>query len=341
MIDFSAKRSSPFGQKELKFIDHIDKEEFLKLSKLDYEVLQLQSYAHNPEGFTDKPNIKFKGIPNSYALVRSDDGYCFTTDGKLVTERYSAFQNGDMYDFAASIQDYENVKFNTAGEFRHGERVFCTLDLNDIIDLGYSDIIERYLLITSRHDGRGSINIRFVNTRVVCENTLNLALGEKTQNSWKVIHTLNKDERINTIQSIIYNKKRSSLELKEKLDLYKRIQIQDKDRMKLLTYLTFNKHLYTLYKNNKYIFGTVVTDAMTAAEIKILKELNAINKTIDEGVGQNLHKGTLLQVFNGISCYYQNVKMYKDREEHFNTILSNDLTTMFEAQAVDFVSHEL
>lgn len=340
-IDFSAKRTSPFQRTGVKFREHVELEEFLTSAKLDYEVLQLPVYARNPEGFKDKPEIKLKGIPNTYALVRDDNGYCFTTDAKLVTGRYSAFQNADMYEFIASIQDYDNVKIATAGQFRHGERVFCTVELGDVIDLGHSDIIERYLLITNKHDGRGSIGIRFVNTRVVCENTLNLALSEQTQNSWKVIHTLNKDERIDTIRQIIYHKRTTSLEIKEKLEQYKKITIQDKDRIKLLSYLTFNPHTFTNYKKNNFVFGSSVTNAMTAAEIKQLREVNAIIKTIDEGVGQEYHRGTLLHMFNGIACYYQNVKTYRDSEEHFNSVLGNDLNNHFENQAIEFVIDQL
>ena len=222
-VDFSARRQNPLVKDGFVFPSSISKEEFLIASKLDYDVLKLPLYARlGDEQITDNPNLKFKNIPNTYGLIRSDDGYPFTANGKVVTSKYSVFQNSEMFDFCNAFMDYDNLKFHTAGQFRHGERAFCTLDLQDTLDIGGDDIIERYLLIDNHHNGKGSIRIRTVNIRVVCENTLNFALGVDTKHSWRVIHSTNKDEKLEVIREILYMKKKEAVDIKLKMEEYKR-----------------------------------------------------------------------------------------------------------------------
>jgi hypothetical protein len=59
-------------------------------------------------------------------------------------------------------------------------RIFITAKLPDYIRIGRNDLIEKYLFLTTSHDGYGSITAAFTPTRIVCNNTLNAAMRNKT-----------------------------------------------------------------------------------------------------------------------------------------------------------------
>lgn len=96
----------------------------------------------------------------------------------VVGSRYTPFQNEALLDFGATLLD-GGGRWETAGSIRNGTQVFASLAYSDAIVLdpnGRADKINKYLLLSTSHDG--SLTIRASNTmvRVVCANTLGMAL---------------------------------------------------------------------------------------------------------------------------------------------------------------------
>src|SRR3546814_16174542 len=80
------------------------------------------------------------------------------------------------------------MMYETAGALGNGERIFITAKLPDYIRVGGDDLIEKYLFLTTSHDGSGSITAAFTPIRIVCANTLNAAMHRKS-NTIKIRHT--------------------------------------------------------------------------------------------------------------------------------------------------------
>jgi phage/plasmid-like protein (TIGR03299 family) len=115
----------------------------------------------------------------------------------IVKTRYKIFINEDIFAFADSITD-DQRRWETAGSLDGGRKVFATLVSNDDLILdpnGSADVIKRYLLLTSSHDGTGHMTIKKTNTRVVCQNTLNVALRD-IGDEFKIRHTQNMNARL-------------------------------------------------------------------------------------------------------------------------------------------------
>ena len=349
VTDFSVRRKNVLDTYGVKYEDFFTVEDYLKQAKLNFNVLKVPLYAKVfteepqiidgsnvmvPVGLLkSKPNTRWKNMPASYALVRDDDGEMFTTNGKAVTSTYSVFQNREMFEFLNQICDIGNVKYDTAGSFNSGRRVFVTIDLKDNIEIFPNDTIERRLLISSRHDGKGSINIKFINTRVVCQNTLELALRENTPHSWSIRHTTNKDDKLDTVKDIIGSLKIQKQEVIEKLKYYKQVELSEKQQLALLALSYFPTKTYVQLKQKNF----VLIDSMfeSTKDRNQLKEFNQLRATLKLGVGQNMHQNTLLHVYNGITCYIQNVKEYANGEEHFDNVFNDNTLTTFESKLVE------
>ena len=108
----------------------------------------------------------------------------------VVGERYHVLQNEDLFSFGDNILD-GGGRWETAGSIKGGRVVFGALALEreTILDPnGVSDRVKTYLLINTSHDGSIAIQASITPVRVVCANTLNMAL-RSTKQSFKIRHT--------------------------------------------------------------------------------------------------------------------------------------------------------
>ena len=121
----------------------------------------------------------------------------------IVGERYVPLQNEDLFSFGDNILD-GGGRWETAGAIKGGRVVFGSLALEreTILDpTGVADKVKTYLLINTSHDGSIAIQASITPVRVVCPNTLNLALGAKKKKnnikqSFKIRHTQTAEGKI-------------------------------------------------------------------------------------------------------------------------------------------------
>ena len=123
----------------------------------------------------------------------------------VVGERYHVLQNEDLFSFGDNILD-GGGRWETAGSIRGGRVVFGSLALEreTVLDpSGVADKVKTYLLINTSHDGSIAIQASITPVRVVCANTLNLALGgvgrkknKGIKQSFKIRHTQSVEGRI-------------------------------------------------------------------------------------------------------------------------------------------------
>ena len=103
----------------------------------------------------------------------------------VVTDRYRVVQNTEAFAFTDALLG-EGVKYETAGSLQNGRKIWLLAKLPDryIIE---GDQVEPYLVFSNSHDGSGSIKVAMTPVRVVCQNTLNLALAS-AKRVWSTIH---------------------------------------------------------------------------------------------------------------------------------------------------------
>ena len=142
----------------------------LRMAGLDWSVVQW--------------NIQVCGgakIKNYKANVRDSDG---TVLG-VVSDRYKIVQNAEAFEFTDSLIGGE-VRYETAGSLNGGRKIWLLARLPETEIAG--DKTEPYICFTNTHDGSGAIRVCMTPIRIVCNNTLNLALGS-ARRAWSVRHT--------------------------------------------------------------------------------------------------------------------------------------------------------
>ena len=111
------------------------------------------------------------------------------TDRKVlgvVTERYKVIQNEEAFAFTDALLG-EGVRYETAGSLQGGRKVWVLAHMpHEYIISG--ERISPYLLFSNTHDGSGAVKVALTPIRVVCNNTLNLALST-AKRCWSTIHT--------------------------------------------------------------------------------------------------------------------------------------------------------
>ena len=118
----------------------------------------------------------------------------------VVGERYRPFQNEDLFAFGDNILD--GGRWETAGSIKNGTVVFgsLALDHDSTLDAnGRADKINSYLLVHTSHDGSLAIQASVTPVRVVCQNTLNAAVGARgrgAKQSFRIRHTQTAEGRV-------------------------------------------------------------------------------------------------------------------------------------------------
>ncbi len=106
----------------------------------------------------------------------------------VVSDRYRIVQNREAFSFTDALLG-NGVRYETAGSLQEGKRVWLLARLpREYIIAG--ERISPYLVFSNSHDGSGAVRVALTPIRVVCNNTLNLAL-DTARRSWSMIHTGN------------------------------------------------------------------------------------------------------------------------------------------------------
>lgn len=122
------------------------------------------------------------------ANTRSSDGSVLG----IVTNKYKIVQNVDAFDFTDNLIG-EEMRYETAGSLKNGKTIWLLGKMPERFICG--DKFEPYICFTNSHDGTGAVKIAMTPIRVVCNNTLNMALtGAKR--SWSTKHMGNMEAKL-------------------------------------------------------------------------------------------------------------------------------------------------
>lgn len=289
--------------------------EAIKYAGLDFEVIKASLYTRGTGISIDNDReIKEGGniiVPDQYATIRTDNNAVFGVVGK----DYQIVQNADAFAFFdAIVGGGDGILYETAGALGKGERIFITAKLPDYIRVGNGDdVTEKYIFLTTSHDGTGSITAAFTPIRIVCQNTLNAAIGNMT-NVIRIRHTSGAKQRLEDAHKVMGLANTLSIQLEGIFNQWSKVRITDSEVKKLIQLaLCPNKETLDAIKKGaedelSTVFKNTVEDAFAYAMIADTQQMDTT-------------KGTLFGAYNAVTGYYQNVRSYKDDETKLQSIV--------------------
>jgi len=169
-------------------------------------------------------------IPNYKANVRDSDNKVLG----VVTDRYKVVNNDVAMAFTDALLG-EGVKYETAGSLQDGRRVWMLAKLPEKYIIG-GEAIEPFLVFSNSHDGSAAIKVSMTPVRIVCQNTLNLALTN-ARRTWSAKHTGSIQTRMHEARETLGLAHLYMKNLGMEIDRLGRIKLSDSKVMQLINEL--------------------------------------------------------------------------------------------------------
>jgi len=284
--------------------DYPTSREAIAFAGLDYSVVKAPLYAQIGDSLTTI------AVPDQYATLRTDNNAVFGVVGK----DYQIVQNADAFAFFdAIVGGGDGILYETAGAIGNGERIFITAKLPGYIRVGSGeDVIEKYIFLTTSHDGSGSITAAFTPIRIVCQNTLNAAMRSMS-NVVRIRHTAGAKERLEQAHRVMGLADTLSNQLEGIFNNWAATPIADAQVKKLIQLaLCPNTETLQLLKKGESdelstVFKNACEDAFAYAMAHDTQQLDTT-------------KGTVYGAYNAVTGYYQNVRNFKTDEDKLKSI---------------------
>lgn len=161
--------------------DLLTAKEAIEAAHLNWDVIAMPVTVNGIElPFpTDDTSEGYQGI------CRSDSGACLG----IMKARYEMIQNSEAFSFFDRIVGDGRATYETAGALRGGKQAWILAKYNGEIQIN-DDLTRMWVLLVTSHDGSQALSCQWVSERVVCANTLSIALRSK-KSCIKIRHTAN------------------------------------------------------------------------------------------------------------------------------------------------------
>ena len=206
-------RETPWHGLGTRVMEAPDSRDALIAAGLDWNVVQEPIYTAE------------NALINGYkANVRDSDRRVLG----VVTDRYKVVQNQEAFAFTDELLG-QGVRYETAGSLQDGRKVWLLAHMpHEYIISG--ERISPYLLFSNTHDGSGAIKVALTPIRVVCNNTLNLAL-RTAQRSWSMIHTGDIKSKMKEAKDTLFKAERYMDELGKEFEKLRMKKLSDQEVM--------------------------------------------------------------------------------------------------------------
>lgn len=149
----------------------------------------------------------------------------------IVSNKYQIVQNREAFEFTDNLVASGDVRYETAGSLRGGKQVWLLAKLDGVNVAG--DDVDPYICFTNTHDGTGAIKVCMTPIRVVCNNTLNVALNN-AKRMWSTKHVGDMESKLLEAKETLGLANNYMAALDEAADKFANTKITDAEIEKVL-----------------------------------------------------------------------------------------------------------
>lgn len=117
-----------------------------------------------------------ESFPENKVLFRSDTNMPLS----VVSQRYKVVQPSEILEFYRDLTEVSGFELETAGILKGGRKIWALARTGQSSTLKGNDVTNAYVLLATACDGTLATTAQFTSIRVVCNNTLAVALGNST-----------------------------------------------------------------------------------------------------------------------------------------------------------------
>lgn len=240
---------------------------------------------------------QYSDVPNAFATVRTDTKQVLG----VVGARYEPVQNIDAFNFFDPIIDRDEACYETAGVLGRGEKIWLLAKLPDYIKVGkQNDPVEKFVLLYNSHDGSSVVRAKLTAIRVVCSNTLSVALSGAEQEV-RIRHTASAADRLKQAHEILG----LTNQLYQQLDyIFNRMALKKVTGSQLVEYVK------TLIPDNPAAENNTRTENMRS---KIIELHDSVKDA-------SMHRGNLFGAYNAVTEYVDHYSSQKDASKQLKSI---------------------
>lgn len=118
-------------------------------------------------------NTEMASMPERKVLYRSDTGAPLS----VVSKDYKVVQPGEVLDFFGKLAEIGGFELETAGALSDGKRIWGLARVNEGAPIIGQDVVRPYVLLATSYDGTMATTAKMTAIRVVCNNTITMAVG--------------------------------------------------------------------------------------------------------------------------------------------------------------------
>lgn len=266
--------------------------EAIEAAQLNYSVVKAPAYASYEN--------KYIPVADTFHTLRTDTNQVLGTVGRV----YEIVQNKEAFEFFDGIVGGKEAMFETAGALGNGESVWMLAKLPSYINVGNKDDVGKYLLLSNSHDGTTRIRVKFTPIRVVCNNTLSIALVECVDTEVSIKHSTSAKTKFEEAQKVLQISHKVFDELEV---IFKQMSLKKFSEKQLLDYV------------NKLVPDKENGETTTrSTNIR-----NSILELTETGHGSKLvtANGTLWGAYNAVTEYVDHIRgAEKDSNDRLNSI---------------------
>lgn len=238
-------------------------------------------------------------IPGWNSIYRVTDNKVFAVS----KGRYEVWNNRDAFAFTDSLIQDGVAKYHTVGSLYGGAKVWLLMQMEQGMQIGQEEY-RNYVLVLNGFDLQTAITVKYVNERVVCRNTVMIALAENSL-TFRTTHAPGIDRRMEQARELFQVTTEAQRQQQARLEQMLQIKLSKKDRELVQTEL----------------FGSMDDDTPTRRK-NALEAFMAIYEA-----ERQLNGHTAYTMFNAATGYADHAAVYRgqgvEREEsRFRSMLS-------------------